>query len=383
MNKYRRISFLLAILICIFLLPIHTFASEPIKVIVNGKAVHSDVQPVLENGRTLVPLRGVFETLGAEVLWDGSTSLITITKGDTVIKMQPNNRTVYVNGQPVTLDVPSKLVNGRTLVPLRFVSETIGADVEWDATTSTVNISDTSYNAMDWLKNNYPELYNAFMNDINTDKKEIKIDVDADFATNYEGQPVNFGMQMNIEGKFNKNNYDITATLKYLGLNHVDPNECPSVESSARFIAKDGVLYMREGENDWMVEPQTSDNSPIDPTAQLVAVIANKEIKTEQTTIDGKKATVYKILLTPSEFYSISTETTWGYSDDMKVDEGTGSLEFVVKDGQLVKAIVDYEGTARVPELPDKFNKFDFKMLISIEVKNHGKDLVIEAPVIQ
>lgn len=115
--------------------------NSTIKVVINGKSVVFDQPPVSENGRTLVPLRAIFEALGAEVLWDGNTQTVTSTKGGTKISLQLGSTQMYVNGSVVTLDVPAKVINSRTLVPVRAVSEAFGCDVDWDGNTQTVYIT--------------------------------------------------------------------------------------------------------------------------------------------------------------------------------------------------------------------------------------------------
>jgi hypothetical protein len=100
-----------------------------------------DVPPVLENGRVLVPLRHIIEVLGATVQWDGETQTITATRGNTVILLQVGNSMAYINGSAFSLDVPPEIIDGRTLVPLRFISETFGCNVNWDGNTQTVSIS--------------------------------------------------------------------------------------------------------------------------------------------------------------------------------------------------------------------------------------------------
>ena len=102
-----------------------------------GKIAFDQV-PVIENGRTLVPLRAIFERIGADVQWDGATQTVTATKGDTSISLTINNTIAYKNGQAITLDVPAKILNGRTLVPVRFVADCFGVDVQWVQETQTV-----------------------------------------------------------------------------------------------------------------------------------------------------------------------------------------------------------------------------------------------------
>lgn len=112
-----------------------------IKVFVNGVVPDfGTTKPVLENGRTLVPFRSLAETMGASVNWDQATQGITVVKGDKTVQMTIGSKTATVNGNPVTLDVEPKIVDGRTLVPLRFVGEGLDASVGYDQSTEIIKI---------------------------------------------------------------------------------------------------------------------------------------------------------------------------------------------------------------------------------------------------
>ncbi len=96
--------------------------------------------PFIENGRTLVPLRAVFEVLNCKVNWDASSGSAVVEHGNTKIVIPANSEKAYVNGTSMSLDVPAKLVNNRIMVPLRFISESINKTVIWDNNDSTVLI---------------------------------------------------------------------------------------------------------------------------------------------------------------------------------------------------------------------------------------------------
>lgn len=100
-----------------------------------------DVPPMIINDRTMVPLRAIFEALGAEVDWNGDTRTITGKKGDTTITMQIDNLTMTKNGVESALDTPPQIVNDRTLVPVRAIAESFDCKVDWDGATRTVTIS--------------------------------------------------------------------------------------------------------------------------------------------------------------------------------------------------------------------------------------------------
>lgn len=121
--------------------PVQTTAYKDIDVSINDQYLYFDQEPVIENSRTLVPLRAIFEALGAEVEWDNDTRTITATKDNVTISLQIDNNVMYKNGKAVTLDVPATLKSNRTLVPVRAVSEAFDCDVEWDGSMQTVKIN--------------------------------------------------------------------------------------------------------------------------------------------------------------------------------------------------------------------------------------------------
>jgi Copper amine oxidase N-terminal domain len=134
------ISSILAVFLLAVLLPMNADAAGKIKVQVNGSLLTFDVQPYADNGRVLVPLRGVFEKLGGEVSWDNSTQSVTVTHKGGTVKLKLNAKTVQINGVEKAIDVPAKAKEGRTFVPLRFVGEAMGAVVNWSVNDQTVYI---------------------------------------------------------------------------------------------------------------------------------------------------------------------------------------------------------------------------------------------------
>lgn len=112
----------------------------PIKIRVGTKYIYSDVNPVIVNDRTLLPLRALFENIGAEVSYDGETSSATATNGVTTVTVTEGSDTAYVNGEAVKLDVGAMIVNDRFMVPVRFVSESMGLGVTWNEKSQIVEI---------------------------------------------------------------------------------------------------------------------------------------------------------------------------------------------------------------------------------------------------
>ena len=113
---------------------------KEISVILNGQKLSFDQSPYIENGTTRVPMRKIFESLGATVEYDSNTKTITVRKGSNIIELATGSSTAKINGREMTLTTSVENKNGITMVPLRFVSEALGADVNWDADTRTITI---------------------------------------------------------------------------------------------------------------------------------------------------------------------------------------------------------------------------------------------------
>jgi hypothetical protein len=109
------------------------------RVVVNGNALTMPEPPVERGGRVFVPLRSIFESLGAGVAYDNGT--INATLGDKTVQVKIGSSQAIVNGQQQFLDAPPYIVGATTMVPLRFVSEALGATVDYDSTNGTISIA--------------------------------------------------------------------------------------------------------------------------------------------------------------------------------------------------------------------------------------------------
>lgn len=125
------------------IVPVEKETGKPlgITVMVKGETVQFDQKPVIMNGRTLVPVRYVVEKLGYNVEWDGSTQTVYIQNSDVEnIAVFDSNLKVVVNNELVEFDVKPVIINGRTLIPIRAVAEKIGCTVDWDGELQVVYI---------------------------------------------------------------------------------------------------------------------------------------------------------------------------------------------------------------------------------------------------
>lgn len=109
-----------------------TSAQAPIQIVINGQVLPSDTPPLIMNDRTVVPLRAIFEALGADIEWNQQEKSVTATREGQHIYLKVNAFTASINGSETNLDQPPVIVNDRVLVPVRFVAESLGAEVDWN-----------------------------------------------------------------------------------------------------------------------------------------------------------------------------------------------------------------------------------------------------------
>lgn len=161
MKKTVTFFILTSMLLSIFILPQYKIqadnSSSVISIYIDGQKLTLDTKPVIDNNRTLVPLRGVFEKLGATVDWNKETSQAIVKNKSIEVLLEPNNQAVLVNGQVHFLDTSSRIQDERTLVPLRFIAETFGHKVTWNSASNRIDIS-TKVTATPVIEDKLPTL---------------------------------------------------------------------------------------------------------------------------------------------------------------------------------------------------------------------------------
>lgn len=136
-KKWR---FLLAGLLLTLGLGLAQPADAAVRLEVDGQAIQLDQPPVITSDRVLVPMRALAEALDAEVTWDNATRQMISVRGDDTLTLTIDNHVMWRNGEAIALDVAPTILNGRTLAPVRAVSEGFDADVYWDHAAQTVRI---------------------------------------------------------------------------------------------------------------------------------------------------------------------------------------------------------------------------------------------------
>ncbi|QTH43331.1 copper amine oxidase N-terminal domain-containing protein [Cohnella sp. LGH] len=141
MRKFLSLLAAFAIVFSFFNQPQQAKAATPIRVFIDGQVLQTTQPPLLIGGYTMVPLRSIFEALNAQVIWNQKAKTVTAKKRDTTIVLTIGARTATINDQTVTLDSPARVLQGSTMVPVRFVSEALGDDVRWDKLSQSVIIT--------------------------------------------------------------------------------------------------------------------------------------------------------------------------------------------------------------------------------------------------
>lgn len=132
----------LFVVLCVVLSATPSLAVEGISIFVNGEKIECDVEPYIKNGRTMVPMRAIFEALGAEVDWKHNEKTATAVRDKVKISIKIGEEALYKNGERIALDVAAEIKQGRTMLPVRAISEAFGCNVKWLDETREVQITE-------------------------------------------------------------------------------------------------------------------------------------------------------------------------------------------------------------------------------------------------
>ena len=139
----RKSLLLIIIMIIVFVItPTGAKADEHINIYYDGEILESDVEPVIEDGRVLVPIRVISETFGLRAEWSPSAKVVHVFGDDNFISVSTGGNIAYINEEATELDIAAKLVNGRAMVPIRFVAEAFSLNVKWEQNQNAIIIKD-------------------------------------------------------------------------------------------------------------------------------------------------------------------------------------------------------------------------------------------------
>lgn len=231
-----------AISVILLLLMVFSFttplvsASEELTLVIDGKTIEADVNPMIIDGRTMVPVRVLFDSFGADVLWNENLRQVIVSTKSTVIVFTIGSKTAYIDGVGRPIDVPPVIVQGRTLVPIRFISSVLGYDVLWNGSTRTVYITnkvsklpDTTDKEDDIIADK-PE-YLAVLSKINAVKKAKTMDITVSLSEKIEPKTMQLSSPdrlvfdfYNVEQTCSNSNieFDTTSVLDIRWAHHND-----------------------------------------------------------------------------------------------------------------------------------------------------------------
>ncbi len=223
-------------LICLtFFSPFSITAARDIKIKLNNKFLHFDQKPVIEKGTTLVPFRAILEELGASVEWNEKNRTITCRKKSIKVIMKIGSKEMLVNSKKVILDVEPKIINNRTLIPLRAVSQAFDAEVEWNPDTYTAEINTNETTQTDIIRSTGKKAYTASeLKSIINQITENRSSLDKSSA----GEFITLLNQINAFERTVKNYGNLTDTDK---LAEIQSQYKIYIEKLKNFASKNGI----------------------------------------------------------------------------------------------------------------------------------------------
>ena len=345
-NKRVKSKFFLivltAIFVCLLAFPKSVQGMSKIQIKVNGKDLVTDVDPVIVQDRTLIPARALFEDLGAVVDWLPVTKEVDIRFNNVKLLLKIDSKLVYVNKTKVSLDVPAKIINSRTMIPLRFVSERFGFDVGWDEEKKLVTINTNN---------------KGFVNDVSIDSKE-NMDVLSLFAEDY--------VEYNLKKVKSSDTFYIDFEGTSLSNKLIDKGK---VEIDSKFIKS--IEYFQYDFDTARVYVETNGKNEIsvnESNSKIVLKIGNKsgiryQVEDMYVNITLENIWLYKDRKDLKKLYSISENNDKNvlsieFSRDLVNSFEEGVIE--VKDSFLKKIeVID----------DDKINKTKVVFMLIVELR--------------
>lgn len=173
--------------------------TKNVQVVIDGETISFEQEPIIYNDRTMVPMRKIFEELGAEVSWDRTTKTATGKKGERTVKITIGSNKMYVNNTVYELDTTVMLMGGSTLVPVRAIAEGMGAEVEWNGNNYTVYIEPKVFKWSEW-DDDLPSKVNEDLYYIEekteyryADKEYFELTTKFEVAGNYVREEIEYG----------------------------------------------------------------------------------------------------------------------------------------------------------------------------------------------
>lgn len=308
--------------------------AKPVTIQFNGISLSSDSAPVIKNGRTLVPLRLISESLGADVKWDAATKTVTIIKNSDTVKLTISQKATTKNGQPAsTLEAPAEIIGGSTYVPVRFISEALGAAVEWDNANRAVKIKhEEKRNGMSPLD---------LLNKSNVEMlKNDTYHMSGDLATTVkvhdpkgEVPAIPLNMNITLNGDVKQSTYQVyfAGAASFMG------------EKFAAAMYFDGKnVYIKQDEQEWLKTPEAISAEDLelmlqqqDPAvaAEMMKELGILPVFGNDVVIDGKEYYVLQLKINSNNFAdlmrkSMEQSLTSSGASEQEIEEMLKAMKF-------------------------------------------------------
>lgn len=227
----------------------HNYEAENITITINGTILPpEDMPPIVLYDRTLVPARAVFEALGAEVAWNQLSQEVYVRKQDDIIVLKADQNTATKNGIDFTMDVPAKVINERTMIPVRAVSEALGCTVEWNEDTRVVAINEIvePQQPDQNINNNQNDNENSDSNHNDDNSSDDNNNIDNENQTDDKNEVT--------DTEVNKKEYASGGTgeipKKNIGVTHIDIPENKNDKQIFSITTSDEIAKFQETESD-------------------------------------------------------------------------------------------------------------------------------------
>lgn len=375
----KRLGFCLAV----FLFSVMAFASmvnaaqnitetPDVKIIIDGeKGTYNDVT-IIADGRTLLPLREVLTNLGVKnddehIIWDGTKRSVTVKKDDKVIYLEVGKTVGSVNGNEITIDVPPIIYakNNRTYIPARFVAESLGKEVVWDASTRSVLISDkANYNEIKDIINKS----NEAMNNV----KKFKLGMNMDVKVTQKQFEMEYGIDMNAEIDHIDKAVYMASTIDMFGTKF----ETESYLKDGSSYTNDSGTWTKKDFSESEYEELFTTNSELsnireeDVDKMSAGMVIVESGNPDEIVIKGD--------ILSSDFingFSSGLTATGNITDGVSMNDFSMEVAFDKNTYYMKRMVMAFDG-----EIENEADKGQFSMLLNLNISDFNGDFEIVVP---
>ncbi|SHJ75490.1 copper amine oxidase N-terminal domain-containing protein [Tepidibacter formicigenes] len=309
---------------------------KQIKITINNEILEFDISPIIENNKTLAPVRTICEKLEADITWIEDNKEIIIKKNNTTIKIKINDEKAYVNDKLVILNATPKIVSNKALAPIRFICENLNMNVVWDDKNYTVVIND-----------NYNNIYNSLKKSLN-----YKGEFDMKMVMNIKIEDIDsLQFNYNIEGLTDSKNSNIN------GIMYLIKSDDANIQVPYKLINVNEKKYIKYLDK-WNNKENIENADYFDVDLNLINSLNNRLISNFKNLTINKINSGYLINYTNEEFDNCMIEI---YLNDKN---------------EIIKEIATY-----TIHSIQKEKKVDTQFIIDVDFKNTKNEIKINPPI--